>query len=74
MKIDVAVRRRIESLLLEKNWSVSELARRSGVNQTTLSEIVNGRSKHPRIITLKKIALAFNLTLSDFFDDDNFKI
>lgn len=72
MDVHIAVKQRIEKLLLERKWSINELSRRSGVNQSTLSEIVSGRSKYPRIITLKKIAYAFNMTLSNFFDDDVF--
>jgi len=72
MNVHEAVRKRIETLLLEKGWGLSELSRRSGVNQSTLSEIMSGRSKHPRVITLKKIAFAFDLTLSDFFDYESF--
>lgn len=72
MEIHTAVKQRINNLLLENKWSVNELSRRSGVNQSTLSEIVSGRSKHPRIITLKKISYAFNMTLSDFFNDECF--
>lgn len=73
MEVHIAVKRRIEELLSEKNWSVNELSRQSNVNQSTISEIVSGRSKHPRIITLKKIAFAFNMSLSEFFNDELFK-
>lgn len=72
MEIHKAINQRINSLLLEKDWSLNELSRRSGVNQSTLSEIISGRSKHPRIITLKNIAFAFDMTLSDFFNDEVF--
>lgn len=72
MDINYAVTKRIKNLCKEKGWTVNELIRRSGVNQSTMSEIMSGRSKHPRIITLKKVAQGFEMTLSEFFDDEVF--
>lgn len=72
MDINHAVTLRIKNLCKEKGWTVNELIRRSGVNQSTMSEIMSGRSKHPRIITLKKVAQGFGMTLSEFFNDEVF--
>ncbi len=72
MDIHHAVTARVKSLCKEKGWTTNELIRRSGVNQSTISEIMSGRSKHPRIITLKKIAQGFDMSLSEFFDDELF--
>ena len=40
----------------------------SDVKQSTLDNIVQGNTKNPRVKTLHKIALAFNMTLSEFLD------
>lgn len=72
MDVHEAVTVRLRTLLKEKGWTATELINRSGVNQSTISEIMSGRSKYPRIITLKKIAHGFDMTLSEFFDDDVF--
>ena len=72
MDIHTAVTERVRTLLKVKGWTTNELIRRSEVNQSTISEIMSGRSKYPRIITLKKIAHGFDMTLSEFFDDDLF--
>ena len=40
----------------------------SDVNQSTLDNIVRGISKNPRVKTLHKVALAFNMTLADFLN------
>ena len=40
----------------------------SGVSQSTLDNIVNGRKLYPTVKTLHKIALAFSMTLSEFLD------
>lgn len=72
MDVHEAVTERVRTLLKERGWTANELIRRSNVNQSTISEIMSGRSKYPRIITLKKIAHGFDMTLSEFFDDDLF--
>lgn len=72
MLINEAVTTRIQQLLKEKGWTANELIKRSDVNQSTISEIMAGRSKHPRIITIKKISHGFGMTLSEFFNDDIF--
>ena len=40
----------------------------SDVKQSTLDNIVRGLTKNPRVKTLHKIALTFNMTLSEFLD------
>jgi transcriptional regulator with XRE-family HTH domain len=42
----------------------------SDVKQSTLDNIVRGLTKNPRVMTLHKIALAFNMTLAEFLDFD----
>lgn len=59
-------------LCKEKGWNTNELIRRSGVNQSTVAEIMAGRSKHPRIITIRKLAYGFGMSLSEFFNDKLF--
>ena len=61
---------RIKALCRERRISVNKLATMSDVKQSTLDNIVRGLTKNPRVITLHKIALAFNMTLSEFLDFD----
>ena len=72
MGIHEAVTSRVQQLLKEKGWTTNELIRRSNVNQSTVSEIMSGRSKYPRIITIEKLANGFGMTLSEFFDHESF--
>lgn len=73
MNVGEAIKERILTLCSQRGWTINELVRRSGVNQSTLSEIMSGRSKYPRINTLEKISNGFEISLSDFFDDDIFQ-
>lgn len=40
----------------------------SGIKQSTLDNIVRGQTHNPKSKTLHKIAIAFNMTLSEFLD------
>lgn len=40
----------------------------SGLNQSTIDNIIRGLTKDPRIKTLHHIAIAFNMTLAEFLD------
>lgn len=73
MELSEAMRLRIISLLKEKGWNDNEIIKRSGMNQTTLSEFKSGRSKTLTIRTVKMIAIGFGMNLSQFFDDEVFK-
>ena len=59
---------RIRTLCAERGIAINKLATMSDVRQSTLDNIVRGLTKNPRVKTLHKIALAFNMTLSEFLD------
>ena len=61
---------RIRKLCKERGIAINKLATMSDVKQSTLDNIVQGNTKNPRVKTLHKIALAFNMTLSEFLDFD----
>ena len=52
---------RILSLCKQRGITVNKLATMSGINQSTLDNIVRGITKDPRAKTLHKIAIAFNM-------------
>lgn len=60
--------KRIRSLCKQRGIAINKLATMSGVNQSTLDNIVRGITKDPRAKTLHKIAIAFNMTLAEFLD------
>ncbi len=59
---------RIRELCRQRGISINKLSDMSGVKQSTLDNIVRGLTKNPRVKTLHRIALAFNMTLSEFLD------
>ena len=60
--------KRIRNLCRERGMAINKLANMSDVKQSTLDNIVRGLTKNPRVKTLHKIALAFNMTLAEFLD------
>lgn len=69
---DVVVKR-ILFLCKENNITPNGLSYISGVSQSTIKSILNGESINPGIVTIKKLCDGFNITISDFFDTDEFR-
>ena len=59
---------RITSLCKDRGFSINRLAVMSNINQSTIDNIMHGVSKNPRIQTLHKIAITFNMTIAEFLD------
>ena len=57
---------RIKELLNERNWTMYQLAQKSGIPQSTLSNLFI-RSNAPTIQTLEKICDAFGISIAEFF-------
>lgn len=61
---------RIKEVLAEKNTSLTELARISGIEKSNLSAIANGK-KNPTVDTLEKIADGLGVRISHLFEKPN---
>ncbi|MBQ6795913.1 MAG: helix-turn-helix transcriptional regulator [Clostridia bacterium] len=59
---------RIKLLCKQRGFSVNKLATMSGVKQSTLDNIMRGLTKNPRIRTLHRLAVAFNMTVAELLD------
>ena len=60
--------KRLRQLCQKRGIAINKLASMGKVKQSTLDNIVRGLTKNPRIKTLHKIALAFNMTVAEFLD------
>lgn len=69
LKYNRILAKRINELRSQRgDLSVNSLATMSGVDQSTLDHIVQGVTKNPKVQTIHKIALGFNMTLAEFLD------
>ena len=64
---------RIQELCASRNLSINALANIAGIPPSTIKNILNGKSKNPGIITIKKICDGLNISLPEFFSTDYFK-
>ena len=67
MNISQAVARRILDLCDEKNITVNKLCTMSGVTQSTVNDIVNGKTKNIGVVTIKKLCDGLEITITEFF-------
>ena len=72
MKIEDALKKRIEELVEEKKTTLTTLCLISNLTPSTIFDFMSGKSKCPKVITIKKICAGANITLKEFFDRDYF--
>jgi len=63
---------RILELCKTNNITLNRLSTISGVNQSTLNNIVSRVNKCATVTTVKKICDGLNITLVEFFDTEDF--
>ena len=73
MGIYDVVKKRILSLCKERGLTQNGLSYSSGVPQSTIKSILNGESKNPGIVTIKKLCDGLNITITDFFNTTEFR-
>lgn len=61
---------KIKDLTADRGWTIYKLSEASGISQSTLSNMFT-RKTLPSIATLSQLCEAFNITLSEFFKEDN---
>ncbi|MBQ6320541.1 MAG: helix-turn-helix transcriptional regulator [Lachnospiraceae bacterium] len=59
---------RLNELCQERGITVNKLANMSGITQSTIENIMAGKTKNPKLKTLHKIAVGLNMTVSDLLD------
>ena len=64
---------RLRKLCEERNISMNGLANICGMPPTTIKNIFNGSSQNPGIVTIKMICDGLDITLTEFFDTEEFR-
>ena len=72
MNTVAAVRNRILQLCGERNISINKLANISALPPSSVKNIIYGKSKNPKLITIKMICDGLDITLAEFFNTDEF--
>ncbi|MBQ7336499.1 MAG: helix-turn-helix transcriptional regulator [Clostridia bacterium] len=72
MNTYTAVKNRILQLLEEKKMSIHKLAMESAVAPSSIKNILYGKSQNPGIVTIKMLCDGFGITITEFFDTEEF--
>lgn len=57
--------RKIKDLMKEKKMSIYRLSKETGISDSLLGKILNGKVENPRIQTVKQIAKALNVAIDE---------
>lgn len=68
-----AVANRIRELCRERGITPNGISNLAAVPQATVKSILNGESRNPGIVTLKKLCDGFEITLGEFFATPEFE-
>ena len=73
-KVDTvtAIRNRILELCGERNITLNKIANIAGLSPSSVKNILYGKSKNPKIITIKALCDGFGITLGEFFSTPEF--
>ena len=72
MNTATAVRNRILQLCHERDITINGLATISGLPQSSIKNILYGKSLNPKIVTIKMLCDGLNITLGEFFNIPEF--
>ena len=67
-----AIANRIRQLCMERGITPNGLSNLSAVSQATVKSILNGESKNPGTVTIKKLCDGLEITLGEFFTTPEF--
>ena len=72
MKINDAIVKRIGEICNEKSSNVCDIALNGGMSPSAIYDIIKGRTKCSKVVTVKRFCEGAGITLSEFFDRDYF--
>ena len=65
-------RNRILQLCEERKITINKLATLSALPPSSIKNILSGKSRNPKLLTIKMICDGLDITLSDFFSTPEF--
>jgi len=71
MKLDAAIRKRINEFIKDKK-SLTAICLNSNITPSTIFDFMNGKSKYPNILTIKRLCVGLGITLQEFFNTPYF--
>ena len=72
MKLNDAIVRRIEEICKDRGSNVCDIALRGGMSPSAIYDLIKGRTRCSKVVTVKRFCEGAEMTLSEFFDRDYF--
>lgn len=72
MKLNDAIIRRIEEICAERGSNICDIALRGGMSPSAIYDLVKGRTKCSKVVTVKRFCEGAGITLSEFFGKEYF--
>lgn len=68
MTYSEAIIKRLTELCAERKITINKLATLSGITQSTVENLMKGKTKNPKLKTLHKLATGLDMTVSELLD------
>ncbi|MBO5283502.1 MAG: helix-turn-helix transcriptional regulator [Lachnospiraceae bacterium] len=68
MTYSEAIIKRLTELCNQKNITVNKLATLSGITQSTVENVMSGKTRNPKLKTLHKLAIGLDMTVAELLD------
>lgn len=72
MNLSEAIVKRIQEICKEKNLNVCDASLRGGMSPSAIYDLIHGRTKCSKVITVKHFCEGAGITLSEFFAPEYF--
>ena len=73
VELNEAIIERMKELAAERNMTIHQVIQKGRLNQATISELMSGRTKHPKVSTIQKFCDGLEIGLEEFFNNFRFK-
>jgi len=71
VNLSEGIKKRINEFVKDKK-SLTAICLNSNITPSTVFDFMNGKSKYPNILTLKRLCVGLGITLTEFFNTDYF--
>ncbi len=72
MNLNDAIVKRIEEICKERNGNICDISLKGGMSPSSIYDLIKGRTKCSKVVTIKRFCEGAGITLSEFFDKDYF--
>ena len=72
MKLNEAIVKRIKEVCKEKKLNICDACLKGGKSPSAIYDLIKGRTKCSKVITVKHFCEGAGITLKEFFDRDYF--